>query len=290
VGRRSLALQILALGMLVQLAVTAFQSWYLWRVTERAAKSGATADRSPRPAALPKLPEPVSTAGTADRVFFEQQMYDTFTTDAAKGVISFHFQDQNKNKLESLGNLRTFLSMKRQNLLFATNAGMFSTAGEPLGLYVEHGKEVYPLNRRSGTGNFYIKPNGVFLISDHGAFIIESEDYPTLERIVHVEYATQSGPLLVHQAGINHKFSPNSTSKNIRSGVGILQSTTVVFAISEDPVTLTAFARLFRLRFGCSEALYLDGSISKMYLPDLRRFDEDGSFAAMIAVSRPISN
>jgi uncharacterized protein YigE (DUF2233 family) len=47
----------------------------------------------------------------------------------------------------------------------------------------------------------------------------------------------------------------------------------VVFAISEDPVTFSTFARLFRDELGFASALFLDGSVSSLYAPSLQRMD-----------------
>ena len=42
---------------------------------------------------------------------------------------------------------------------------------------------------------------------------------------------------------------------------------------SERPVTFGAFARLFRDDLGCRNALFLDGSVSSLYAPNLNRSD-----------------
>lgn len=47
----------------------------------------------------------------------------------------------------------------------------------------------------------------------------------------------------------------------------------MVFAISEGGVTFHEFARLFRDRFKCANALFLDGSISALYSAQLNRND-----------------
>ena len=47
-------------------------------------------------------------------------------------------------------------------LVFAMNAGMYEEDRSPVGLYVEGGKALRPVNQRSGSGNFYLKPNGIF--------------------------------------------------------------------------------------------------------------------------------
>jgi uncharacterized protein YigE (DUF2233 family) len=48
---------------------------------------------------------------------------------------------------------------------------------------------------------------------------------------------------------------------------------TAYLAISDRPVTFHTFARLFRDGLATPEALYLDGSISRLFAPDLGRAD-----------------
>jgi uncharacterized protein YigE (DUF2233 family) len=59
-----------------------------------------------------------------------------------------------------------------------------------------------------------------------------------------------------------------------------------VFVISEARVNFFEFARFFRDELGCGEALYLDGSISSLYAPALRRADDHASLGPMFAVTR----
>jgi prepilin-type processing-associated H-X9-DG protein len=79
--------------------------------------------------------------------------------------------------------------------------------------------------------------------------------------------------MLVINGRIHPKFSEQSTSLKIRNGIGVKDQHTVVFAISDDPVTFSAFARLFRDHLGCANALFLDGSVSSLYAPGLERMD-----------------
>ena len=65
--------------------------------------------------------------------------------------------------------------------------------------------------------------------------------------------------------------------------------TTAIFAISDEPVTFYAFARLFRDGLGCANALFLDGSVSSLYAPELGRDDELTPLGPMIGVSAPAS-
>jgi len=153
-------------------------------------------------------------------------------------------------------------------LAFAANAGMFEPDFKPVGLLVQDGVEKSPLNLKDGTGNFCMKPNGVFLInSKHKAMVIESSFYPTL--LTPAVWATQSGPLLVLAGDIHPDFNPNSKNQNVRSGVGVREDGIIVFAISRKPVTFYDFASLFLTKLECPNALYLDGVISAFYVPGM---------------------
>ena len=56
------------------------------------------------------------------------------------------------------------------------------------------------------------------------------------------------------------------------------------FAISNGGINFWDFSELFRDKLGCDNALYLDGLISKMYVPELRREQKGGNFAALFAI------
>jgi hypothetical protein len=84
--------------------------------------------------------------------------------------------------------------------------------------------------------------------------------------------AMQSGPILVTNGRIHPRFIPGYHSRHIRNGVGVDGDGRVVFAISNQPVNFHDFATLFRDALDCPDALYLDGSISEMYAPELFRF------------------
>ena len=73
----------------------------------------------------------------------------------------------------------------------------------------------------------------------------------------------------------------------IRSGVGVTDSLHAVFAISNDGVDLNAFAGFFKSGLGCTDALYLDGAISRMYVSELGRLDDGGGFVGMLGITRP---
>ena len=96
-------------------------------------------------------------------------------------------------------------------------------------------------------------PNGVFWIGDGVAGVEETSRY--LADPPAARFATQSGPMLVIDGRIHPKILPTGTSEKIRNGVCVRDGTTAIFAISEEPVTFYAFARLFRDGLGCANAL-----------------------------------
>src|SRR3546814_10330835 len=79
------------------------------------------------------------------------------------------------------------------------------------------------------------------------------------------------------------RIKPGSASRKIRNGVGLRDPHTLVFAISQEPVTFWEFAQLFRVGLSSRNALFLDGGISSLYAPALRRFDRVYPMGPIIA-------
>lgn len=175
----------------------------------------------------------------------------------------------------SFGAVDEALAAQGLALRWAMNAGMYHADLAPVGLYVEDGVAQSRLVTRDGPGNFGLLPNGVFCVGT-GFAVIESrrfaEDQPKCR------YASQSGPLLVIGGELHPKFIAASPSRNIRNGVGVsADGTRAVFAISNQAVNFHTFARMFRDGLGLPDALYFDGSISRLYAPELGR--RGGGFA-----------
>ena len=83
--------------------------------------------------------------------------------------------------------------------------------------------------------------------------------------------------MLVIDGDIHPAFIEDSTDRKPRNGVGVSSPTEVHFAISEDRVNFHAFARFFRDRLGCDDALFLDGGTAPgLYAPELGRDDSPG--------------
>jgi uncharacterized protein YigE (DUF2233 family) len=172
--------------------------------------------------------------------------------------------------------------------LFAMNAGMYHEDFSPVRLFVEGGKEVAPLNQADAPGNFFMKPNGVFLIDMAGnAGVMETGAFAVAKPAARI--ATQSGPMLVIDGQIHPKFEPNGESRYIRNGVGVRDPQTVFFAISREPVSLGSFARLFRDHLRCPNALFFDGAVSALYDGSKYLIGGDYTAGPIVAVSKKAS-
>lgn len=207
--------------------------------------------------------------------------YTVLRVDPAHEQLALFLYDGQQQPLLQLERLDRWLQSQGRKLRWAMNAGMFEPGYAPVGLFIADGQELAPLNRRSGSGNFYLQPNGVFLVSDRGARIVDSAHYPPVGESVRL--ATQSGPLLLLQGQLHARLNLASRSRHIRNGVGICGGE-AVFVISEYKVTLYEFARYFRDELQCSDALYFDGSVSSLYAPALKRNDKRAALGPMIGV------
>lgn len=205
----------------------------------------------------------------------------SFTVDLKKQDLQLYWKNDDGRPLRNIQNLKSYVERKGKTLLFAANAGMYQQDNSPLGLFIQNGETLSPLNTRSANGNFYLKPNGVFYIVGNRAFISTTENFKSNDKI---KYATQSGPMLVIDGKIHPAFRQGSVNGNIRNGVGILPDGKIVFAMSKSEINFYDFAKYFQ-DLGCENALYLDGFVSRTYLPEKNWTQTDGNFGVMIGVT-----
>jgi prepilin-type processing-associated H-X9-DG protein len=218
---------------------------------------------------------------------FDSTRYTVCSFDARRDDIRLYWADARRKPYGSFAALAQDLAAHGRKLRFAMNGGMFGDDLAPVGLYVEDGQRRVRADTRAGASNFHLLPNGVFWIGDGVAGVEETSRY--LADAPAARFATQSGPMLVIDGRIHPKLLPTGTSEKIRNGVCVRDGTTAVFVIAEEPVTFYAFALLFRDGLGCANALFLDGSVSSLYAPELSRDDELTPLGPMIGVSAPAS-
>ncbi len=180
--------------------------------------------------------------------------------------LKFYWKDEQKVNYKSFQNLKADLQKKKENLVFAMNAGMYLKGLSPQGLFIEKGVLVKDVNRQKNNyGNFYMEPNGIFYLTTSGVPVVcQTKDFKNSPE---VKYATQSGPMLLIDGKLHSRFILGSSNVHVRNGVGVLPNGNVLFAISKEPINFYDFATFFKNK-GCNNALYLDGFVSRMYLPE----------------------
>lgn len=213
----------------------------------------------------------------------KEEIFVDFAVNSDETNIEFFWKNNENKPFKSIKNLKEYVEKSGRRLRFAMNGGMYQEDNKPLGLFIQNQKTVTPLNTNDGAGNFYIKPNGVFYITANGkAFLSLTESFKDDGQI---RVATQSGPMLLVEGEINKQFTPNSDNLHVRNGVCVLEDSKIIFSISRKEVNFYDFAKHFK-EIGCRNALYLDGFVSRMYLPEKNLEAADGDFGVIIGITK----
>ena len=204
----------------------------------------------------------------------------SYEVDPKKQNLAFYWKDKNGKEYKNFKNLKASLAKEKKELTFAMNGGMYNKDGSPQGLYIENGIRKTKLDTvQNAFGNFYLQPNGIFyLTKTNEAFVCTTKKFEENNNIL---YATQSGPMLLIDGTIHPKLTEGSVNLNIRNGVGILPSGNILFAMSKNKINFFDFATYFKKQ-ACENALYLDGLVSKTYLPAKKWEDLEANFGVII--------
>jgi uncharacterized protein YigE (DUF2233 family) len=226
---------------------------------------------------------------TAGLIAFTTNKYSSddqilsYIVDTKTQDLQLYWKNDSGQTLKSILNLKNFVESKNLTLTFAMNGGMFNRDFSPQGLFIQNKQTLAVLDTADGSGNFYLKPNGIFyLTTDNVPFVCNTTDFKNNGE---VKYATQSGPMLVIDGKIHSAFKEGSKNLHIRNGVGILPDNKVVFVMSKTEISFYDFAKYFQ-SLGCKNALYLDGFVSRTYLPDKKWMQTDGNFGVIIGVTK----
>lgn len=234
-------------------------------------------------AAQPAIAQSAPPAKPCTSLTHEGARYTVCTVQPAKATIRLALHRPDGEPYATLSALPKRDAATRQPLLFAVNAGMFHADLQPVGLYVEGGRQLKRASTTTGPGNFHLKPNGIFFVAGGRAGVLETGAY--LRQKPRADIATQSGPMLVIDGKLHPKFNRAETSRKMRNGVGVTASGAVVFAITDEAVSFAAFGRLFRDALACPNALFLDGgSVPTLYAPALGRGSNFLPMGPMLAI------
>lgn len=218
-----------------------------------------------------------------EETLFEGARIILCVVDASVHEIALVYRGPDNQVYGSVEKAVSELAGNGRTQVLAMNAGMYHADMTPVGLYVEDGAEVSPLNTDDGFGNFFLKPNGVFFVREDGsAGVMETGAYAAAGFVP--AFATQSGPMLVIDGAIHPRFLPDGTSKYIRNGVGVRGDGKVVLAITRDPVSLGSFGRLFRDVAECPNALFFDGAVSSLAFGTHMEIDAGEPAGPVVAV------
>lgn len=193
-------------------------------------------------------------------------------------------QGENYANLRSAGKA---LEAVGETPLMLMNAGIYTQDYQPAGLWIEQGQELRPLNRREGSGNFHIQPNGVLWFDEQAAGIMTSADWQ--QQSPKVRYALQSGPMMLMNGKINSRFIKGLSSPHKRNAACISQSGELYFIITTAVAQGSEWPSFYQmseamLSFGCEQALYLDGTISHYYATGQSHWFHWRPFVGMIAI------
>lgn len=220
-------------------------------------------------------------SGTDDRnTIIQDDRLLTYEIDVKTSELKFYYKNEKNENFRNHKRLRSSLEKNNKELIFAVNGGMYNKDLSPQGLYIEDGKIINKLSiQKEGYGNFYLQPNGVFYIDqDRTAGVVTTDRF---NRIATIKYATQSGPMLVIEGKIHAKFRKGSKNLHIRNGVGLLPNGNLLFVMSKEKINFYDLAEYFKNN-NCKNALYLDGFVSRTYLPSKKWIQEDGNFGVII--------
>jgi len=204
----------------------------------------------------------------------------SYIVNPKQGNLRFFWKDTLGNPFGNFKVLNEYCTNSNFELTFALNGGMYLPNQSPQGLFIEEYLTKINIDTSSGYGNFYLKPTGVFYITKQNDAIVQSLENFYVSK--DIRFATQSGPMLLIDGNFHPAFKKESKNLYIRNGVGILPNKSILFAISMKPINFYDFANYFK-SMGCLNALYLDGYVSRTYLPSKHWIQTDGAFGVIIA-------
>ena len=215
------------------------------------------------------------------------RLYQVVRVDLNRAEVRMFWKDDAGRPFGSLRALDRWLQGRGERLLAATNAGIFYRSREPAGLHVERGAPpLRPLNTSptpppgEGRGNFFAQPNGVFYIAKSGtANIVETSAAAAV--LPWMREATQSGPLLLRRGTPHSLRGDTSVSRN---AVAVCSPREVALVFAPRGASIRELALFIRDQLHCPDALYLDGSISGLWVPSAG-VRSDGEYVGILGVT-----
>jgi uncharacterized protein YigE (DUF2233 family) len=194
-------------------------------------------------------------------------------------------------RLRTLRHAEGVVATNGERLLLAVNGGLFDE-GRPIGLHVEDGRTIRPLDLTARppspakAGNYYFLPNAV-LYQDRQGHVAIRDARLARGRADAVRDGLQSGPALL-LGGVVHPIARPANrgaphARRIAACVLSPDRLTIVFA--EGPTTFPQLTAFLQQRLGCRDAVFLDAEITGIYLPSARVDLPARSFAGVLTLT-----
>ncbi|MEM6478317.1 MAG: phosphodiester glycosidase family protein [Pseudomonadota bacterium] len=217
-----------------------------------------------------------SHGASCERVTFDENRYTVCTIDLRANEARLFWRD-------GQGAIYGDFDALPEDVIIATNGGMYHEDRRPVGHYLEKGEEAVPPIASAGPGNFGLLPNGVLCLNPARAAIFETRAYIAAQP--ECRFATQSGPMLVIDGALHPRFIPGSDSRKRRGGVGVsADAQTLYIAVTGNAVNFHSFGRLFRDYLKTPQALFMDGTITRLFDRASGRSDGGARMGPILAI------
>ncbi len=89
-------------------------------------------------------------AGEIEEIRYRGKLYKVYVVKLREANIQMVWKDKDGEPISNFNRLRDELRSQKRVLTFAMNGGIFNPQLEPVGLYIEKGKQLRPLNLEEG--------------------------------------------------------------------------------------------------------------------------------------------
>ncbi len=268
------------IAALALLALTACEAQPEGEPVARARIDGKQQAPTPEPSPTETLASQVESA-CRSIIFEDTPLTHCLAVPARHGIsMTLGGSDQRYRSLTDLS-----ASVDGETIAFAMNAGIFDGDGTPVGYFVEDSDRREELDTGDGTGNFYMKPNGVFYGSD-GQWMVRDTEWFLANVTERPEFGTQSGPMLVIDGKIHPRITHDGPSRLLRNAVGVDDEGRAHFVISNAPISFGKLARFYLDELEVKNALFLDDTVSLLWNPATERLDTGAPIGPIVVVTK----
>lgn len=173
---------------------------------------------------------------------------------------------------------------EKKQVVFAMNGARCDKNLKPLGLLIKglnkHRNLLWPDANMFGA----VGPSAVFAIDRNDVrYIIPTDRFKPKDDLASYRLAIQSGTILISKSFLNRNIT-RAVGKKVYNGIGLKANGEMVFAVTNDEMSLHDFALFFQ-DLNCKDAMVLDeGANCQWYAPGMPK--KPGKIGEVIVVER----